>query len=59
MMYLDFFLQFQKVIAAKIDFSHIAIDISYSEVLICKGDWTGKLKCAKKLSPYCVQLQAQ
>ena len=30
------------MIAAKIDLSHIATDIIYSEVLICKGDSTGK-----------------
>ena len=37
------------MIAAKIDLSHIAPDIICSEVLICKGDSTGKLKCAKKI----------
>jgi hypothetical protein len=59
MLYLDFVLQFQKLIVAKLDLSHIAPDIIYSEVLICKGVSALKLKCAQKLSPYCVQLQAQ
>ena len=36
MLYLDFVLEFRKVIAAKIDLPHIATDIIYSEVLICK-----------------------
>jgi ABC-type sulfate transport system permease component len=58
MLYLNFILKFQKLIAAKIDLSHIAPDIICSEVLICNGGSAGRLKCAKKLSPYCVQLQA-
>jgi hypothetical protein len=48
MLYLDFVLEFQKVIAAKIDLSHIAPDIIYSEVLIGMGESAGKLKCAKE-----------
>ena len=58
MLYWDFVLECQNVIAAKIDLSHIASDIICSAVLICKGGSAGKLKCAKKLSPSCVQLQA-
>jgi hypothetical protein len=59
MLYLDFVLEFQKLIVAKIDLSHIAPDISYSEVLICNGVSAGTLNCAQKLSPYCLQMQAQ
>jgi len=58
MLYLDFVLEFKKVIAAKTDLSHIAPDIICSEVLICKGGSPVKLKGAKTLSPFCVQLQA-
>jgi len=46
MLYWVFVLEFCKVIAAKIDLSHIAPDIVCSAVLICKGDSTVKLKCA-------------
>jgi len=36
MLYLNFILALQKLITAKIDLPHIATDIIYSEVLICK-----------------------
>jgi hypothetical protein len=36
MLYLYFILALQKVIAANIDLSHIAPDIIYSNILICK-----------------------
>jgi hypothetical protein len=49
MLYLNCILAFQKVIAAKVNLSHIAPNIICSEVLICKGDSTGKLKCANKI----------
>ena len=54
MLYFDFVLEFRKLIAAKIDLSHIATDIIYSEVLICKVNQLENWNVWRRISFYSV-----